>query len=135
MFYGEAKELLDLLVLAHLRQPQETFHQVQTFPARLEDEWLNNAAAAAAATVGAHEKKSMMKHTLKSKTSDAQLSKKRTRTRKTCQPASRAARSVPCDNLPVVVLWRGLEDVNGHSVAGVVGKAKHFGAHQRMLNE
>lgn len=37
VFDWEAKELLDLLVLAHLRQPQETFHQVQAFPARRED--------------------------------------------------------------------------------------------------
>lgn len=34
VFDWEAKELLDLLVLADLRQPQETLHQVQTFPAR-----------------------------------------------------------------------------------------------------
>lgn len=51
------------------------------------------------------------------------------------QPAGRPARSVPCGNLPVVILWWRLEDVNGHSVTRVVGKAKHFGAHQRVLNE
>lgn len=32
MLDGEAEQLLDLLVLAHLRQPQQALHQVQTLP-------------------------------------------------------------------------------------------------------
>lgn len=51
---------------------------------------------------------------------------------KTCQ---RAGQAVPCGNLSVVILWWRLEDVNGHSVTREVSKAKHFGAHQRVLNE
>ncbi len=30
----EAKQLLHLLILAHLRQPKQAFHQVQAFPVK-----------------------------------------------------------------------------------------------------
>lgn len=48
---------------------------------------------------------------------------------------SQASMSIPCGNLPIVVLWWGLQDVNGYCVARVVRKAKHFWAHQGVLNE
>lgn len=32
VFDGEPKELLDLLVLAQLREPEQTLHQIQTLP-------------------------------------------------------------------------------------------------------
>lgn len=44
-------------------------------------------------------------------------------------------RVLPGGDLPVVILWGGLQDVNGHSVAGVVGEAKHLRAHQGVLNK
>lgn len=33
----EAEQLLHLLVLSHLRESQKAFHQVQTFPVKLEN--------------------------------------------------------------------------------------------------
>lgn len=48
---------------------------------------------------------------------------------------SQVTSSIPGGNLPVVILWWGLKDVNGHSVAREVSEAKHFWAHQGVLNE
>lgn len=46
-----------------------------------------------------------------------------------------ATKYIPGGNLPVVIFWWGLKDVNGHGVAREVSKAKHFWAHQGVLNE
>lgn len=42
---------------------------------------------------------------------------------------------LPCGDLFVVVLWRGLQDVDGHGVARVLSKAEDLWAHQGVLNE
>lgn len=44
-------------------------------------------------------------------------------------------RVLPGGDLSVVILWWGLQDVDRHSVAGVVGEAKHLWAHQGVLNK
>lgn len=45
------------------------------------------------------------------------------------------AEVLPCGDLLVVVLRWGLQDVDSHGVAGVVGKAEDLWAHQGVLNE
>lgn len=42
---------------------------------------------------------------------------------------------LPRGDLLVVVLWWGLQDVDGHGVTRVVSKAEHLRAHQGVLNE
>lgn len=42
---------------------------------------------------------------------------------------------IPCCNLPVVVLGRGFQDVDGNGVTGVIRKAEHIWVHQGVLNE
>lgn len=45
VFDWETKQLLHLLILAHLRQPKQTLHQVQTFPVRSQGQRVRHTEA------------------------------------------------------------------------------------------
>lgn len=43
--------------------------------------------------------------------------------------------AIPGSYVPVIILWGGLQDVNSHSVTGVISKTENLRAHQRLLDK